>query len=106
MELSLKIVATQLKKGNQEFLGQEVKSPKENPFVHVPYAGTLLLVNEGFWLVEYHDGTREVWSTEQIEANTSPIEPETEPIGESEAIEEVLPEWTDEPIGATVEEEV
>jgi|SRR6185312_1028328 len=70
MELSLKIIATQLQKGDKEFLGQEVKSPKENPFVFVPYAGTVLLVNEDFWLVEYHDGTREVWSTDEIQERT------------------------------------
>lgn len=77
MELSLKINATQLKKGDKQFLGQDVMSQKENPFVHVPYHGTILTVNEGFWLVEYHDGTREVWSTEQIEANAEPCEPKT-----------------------------
>ena len=74
MELSVKITATQLKKGMKTFLGQEVKSQKENPFCFVPANGDNVRINEGFWLVEYHDGYREVWTTEQIKKNAKPIE--------------------------------
>jgi hypothetical protein len=71
MKLHLAIIATQLIKGAESFLGQPVKSQFENPFALIPYQGTLLTVNEGNWLVEYHDGTKEVWTDEQIRANTN-----------------------------------
>lgn len=74
MELSLKINAHQLvnKEDAEDFLGCEIKNRKGEAFALVPYQGTFLKVNEGYWLVEYHDGTREVWSTGQIKANTTP----------------------------------
>ena len=69
MELSVKITATQLTKGMETFLGQEVKDQKGNPFCFVPANGDNIKVHEDFWLVEYYDGYREVWSTDQLENN-------------------------------------
>lgn len=102
MELSLKITATQLTKGIETFLGQEVRSPKENPFCFVPANGDNIRVNEGFWLVEYHDGYREVWSTEQIKENAGYIESteqdeDVRPDDESPIPEEDIPEETQTP---------
>lgn len=97
MELSVKITATQLTKGMKSFLGQEVRG-KESPFCFVPANGDNVRVNEGFWLVEYHDGYREVWSTEQIEANAKPCEPmQSAEVAEDvriddEAPDEIIPE--------------
>lgn len=74
MKLHLAIIATQLVAGAEWFANQPVKNQDESPFALVPYRGELLKVNEGDWLVEYPDGTLEIWNTEQIQANTDYVE--------------------------------
>lgn len=90
MELNLKINATQFIYNEGEgFLDGEIKSPKENPFALVPFQGTVLKVNEDYWLVEYHDGTREVWNTDEIEERTD-YKKEEEARPEESGIQEVI----------------
>lgn len=70
MKLSLQIEATQLKAGDEIFDGQPVKTHSEVPFAVIKIDNESIKVDEGQWLIEYHDGTKEVWNTEQIQANT------------------------------------
>jgi hypothetical protein len=103
MKLNLEITATQLKNGDKTFAGQPVKNyptskdidgnvipyqPGKDAelFALIPYRGSFLKVSEGMWLVEYLDGTKEVWNTDQIKEHTGYTEQEPD------AAEDVRPE--------------
>jgi hypothetical protein len=48
------------------------------------------------WLVEYKDGTKEIWNTEQIKSNTNYEEPTQEPdLAEDVRIDDETPEETE-----------
>jgi hypothetical protein len=102
MELYLKINATQLKSDDTTFAGQRVKGEPTALFAVIPYQGGALQVHEGMWLVEYHDGTKEVWSTDQITANTD--YEEIDEVDEDVRIDDETPGETEEaPDHAVVE---
>jgi hypothetical protein len=108
MELSLNIKATQLKSDDTTFAGQPVKGEPTALFAVIPYQGGALQVHEGMWLVEYHDGTKEVWNTDQIRENTSYKE-QSDEVAEDVRIDDETPaendevkETPDEPIDETL----
>lgn len=70
MNLLIEITAKQLKKGDKEFAGQEVKNP-DKPQVILKINSAATTVAEDMWLVEYHDGTQEIWNTEKIKEYTN-----------------------------------
>ena len=74
MKLQLPITATQLKAGDETFAGQPVRNQEEFAFAIINIAGASTKVNESDWLIEYHDGTKEVWTDEQLKANTGYVE--------------------------------
>lgn len=94
MKLSLDITANQLQKGQTEFAGQPVLNP-DKPHVVVKINSAAIPIEEGMWLVEYHDGTKEVWNTDQIKEHTNyfgqepdaaeDVRPEDEEINENES---------------------
>jgi hypothetical protein len=90
MKISLELNATQFKKGDRTFFGQnarnypidmdpKTKQPREHQpgvdediFVMVPHGGEHLKLSEGDWWVEYPDGTVEVWSDAKVQAKGVP----------------------------------
>lgn len=76
----ISIVAIQLLATDKSFAGQPVKHTKDKyeaddlvPCAILNINGEPVKIEVGQWIVEYPDGTKEIWSDEKIKADTSEV---------------------------------
>ena len=82
-KISILLICSQLLAEDKTFAGQPVQERENESFALVSIAGEITKVNTGDWLVEYPDGTKEVWTDKKMQDSTAEEEiakPEPEPI--------------------------
>jgi len=77
MDILINATAEQLTSEQETFQGVPVKKIGDDAsFAIVYHKSSPLKIEEGQWLITYHDGEKEVWNTEQLKDNSNYTEPE------------------------------